>query len=89
LSERRWAAPLGHAEADYFRPLRFGDEISVALVRAHVEATQVTIGYRVELLQAKEVAAVGQTVHTFVELPSFQRRPVPEQLAAALTALDA
>src|SRR5512145_2250396 len=27
LRERRWGAPLRHAEADYFKPLRYGDRI--------------------------------------------------------------
>ncbi|HEX9619081.1 MAG TPA: thioesterase family protein [Polyangiaceae bacterium] len=89
LAERRWAAPLRHAEADYFRPLRFGDSIEVALVRAHVEPTQITVGYRVENLGTKEVAAVGQTVHSFVILPSFERCPVPRALADALSGLGA
>lgn len=87
LAERRWAAPLRHAEADYFRPLRFGDGIEVALVRAHVEETEIAIGYRIENCETKEVAAVGQTVHVFVTLPDFKRCAVPPTLAEAFRRL--
>jgi hypothetical protein len=50
LRERRVGAPLRHAEADYFTPLRYGDRIEVAMVRCRLEATAVAIGYRVARL---------------------------------------
>jgi 1,4-dihydroxy-2-naphthoyl-CoA hydrolase len=80
LRERSWAAPLRHAEADYLRPLRFGDQIAVALVAAHVEPTEVTIGYRVARAGSDEVAVVGQCVHTFIDPERFARRPMPDEL---------
>jgi YbgC/YbaW family acyl-CoA thioester hydrolase len=89
LREGRWAAPLRHAEADYFRPMRFGDRIEVALTRALVEATQITIGYRIENTITNELTTIGQTEHVFVDLASFERRDVPEDLAVALRALEA
>jgi YbgC/YbaW family acyl-CoA thioester hydrolase len=79
LRERRWAAPLRHAEADYLKPLVFGDIIEVAIVRAHVEPTEVAFGYRIEKADG-EVAAVGQTVHTFVHPASFRRAEIPPDL---------
>jgi 1,4-dihydroxy-2-naphthoyl-CoA hydrolase len=82
-----WLSPVRHAEADYFRPLRFGDEIEVALVRAHVEPTEVTLGYRVARSDSGEPCVVGQVVHTFLDAVSFQRTEIPEELRRAYLAL--
>jgi 1,4-dihydroxy-2-naphthoyl-CoA hydrolase len=80
LRERSWAAPLRHAEADYLRPLRFGDRIEVALVAAHVEPSEVTIGYRVTREASEETAVVGQCVHTFIDPERFVRRAMPDEM---------
>jgi YbgC/YbaW family acyl-CoA thioester hydrolase len=88
LREGNWIAPIRHAEADYFRPLRFGDRVEVAIVRARLQATEVTLGFRLaRLSEDAEVCAVAQSVHTFVDPRTFMRIPVPETLAAALAAI--
>lgn len=79
LREKRWAAPIRHAEVDYFAPLRFGDRLDVDVVAAHVADTELTLGY--QLLGNGKLAAVGQTVHTFVDPASFQRIAIPEVLS--------
>jgi len=87
LRSGRWLSPVRHAEADYFRPLRFGDEVEVALVRAHLEPTEVTLGYRVARSDSDEVCVVGQVVHTFLDAATFRRTDIPELLSAAYRAL--
>jgi 1,4-dihydroxy-2-naphthoyl-CoA hydrolase len=84
LRSRAWAAPLRHAEADYFSPLRFGDRLVVSIVAAHLASTEIVLGYQVAHLRDGAVAAVGQTVHTFVDPKTFERIPVPENIAEAL-----
>jgi YbgC/YbaW family acyl-CoA thioester hydrolase len=79
LRQRRWAAPIRHAEADYFSPLRFGDAVVVAAVAARVEETELTLGW--QLVVRERVAAVAQTQHVFVDPENFQRIPVPESFA--------
>ncbi|HEY3235183.1 MAG TPA: thioesterase family protein [Polyangiaceae bacterium] len=86
LTHSEWAAPLRHAEADYFRPLRYADIIDIAVVRVHVEASEVTVGYRVA--RGNEVVAVGQTVHVFVDPATFSRSAVPQELLAAFARLS-
>jgi YbgC/YbaW family acyl-CoA thioester hydrolase len=88
LEHGDWAAPIRHAEADYFRPLRFGDTLQVSLARAHLEPSEVTLGFTLVLARRSEVACVVQTVHTFVRLPGFERTHVPDHLAQALQALQ-
>ncbi len=84
LREKRWAAPLRHAEADYFHPIRFGEELAVVLAAAHLEETEITLGYQVIGAADQRVRAVGQTVHTFVDPKTFERMPVPRELCEAL-----
>lgn len=85
IAERQWAAPLKHAEADYFKPLRFGDRVEVALVAARLDGSDLVLGYRVR--RGEEVVAVGQTQHVLVEPASFARVAPPARLAAALREL--
>lgn len=83
-----WIAPIRHAEADYLRPLRFGDRVSAEIVAAHVEPeapTEVTLGYRLAIQET--VHAVAQTVHTFVDPATFKRVPVPDVLLTAFASL--
>ena len=82
LSDRSWAAPLRHAEADYFRPLRFGDAFTVTLARVDLEETEFRIGYRVD--RGAEVACVGMTRHVSVDPETFRRVALPDALRRAL-----
>lgn len=86
IKNREWAAPLRHAEADYFLPLFFGDRIVIHLCLAQVEETEITLGYRLQK-EDGAVAAVGQTVHTFIDVASRKRRAVPEALVQLLNSI--
>jgi YbgC/YbaW family acyl-CoA thioester hydrolase len=87
LAAGSWAAPIRHAEADYLHPLRFGDELEVAIVRANLGPTELCVGTRIAVGTAGQPAALVQTVHTFVDRQSFQRTEIPVQLRDALTRL--
>lgn len=88
-----WLAPVRHAEADYLKPLRFGDRVEIALVAAHFEPmptpTEVVLGFRIARVPDGEVAILEQTIHTFVERTTFQRTSVPEALRKALAPVTA
>jgi len=88
LKSGGWLAPVRHAEADYFKPLRFGDEVTIEICRAHLMETETTIGYRIARAEGGEVCAVGQVVHTFVDRASFKRAPVPEPVRRALEHIE-
>jgi YbgC/YbaW family acyl-CoA thioester hydrolase len=88
-----WLAPIRHAEADYLRPLRFGDHVEIAIVAAHLgpaaPPSEVTLGYRITSLSDGEVAIVAQTVHTFLDRKSFRRTAIPDGLERVLGAFGA
>src|SRR4051794_27042027 len=46
LADGSWGMPLIHAEADYLRPLRFGDPIVVEIAVVRLGDRSVTIGHR-------------------------------------------
>ena len=83
-----WIAPVRHAEADYFKPLRFGDLVTVEICRAHLSETEATLGYRIARSDGGEVCVVGQVVHTFVDRTSFKRTAIPEPVRLALQHLE-
>jgi YbgC/YbaW family acyl-CoA thioester hydrolase len=88
LRSGTWLAPVRHAEADYFKPLRFGDVVSVEICRAYLAETEATLGYRIARSEGGEVCAVGQVVHTFVERASFKRTQIPEPVRRALARIE-
>ncbi|MGK7311138.1 MAG: acyl-CoA thioesterase [Candidatus Longimicrobiales bacterium M2_2A_002] len=83
LRDGAWVAPLTRAEAEYLRPLRFGDEVEVVIAAIDLAETEYTVEYRVELKDG--VAAVGRTRHVSVDPETFRRAPVPGILRRALT----
>jgi YbgC/YbaW family acyl-CoA thioester hydrolase len=80
LREKTMAAPLAHAEADFMRPMFFGDEVDVEVVALEVGKTSASFGYRIR--KGHEVAAVGQTVHVFVDGQAFKPIDAPAELRA-------
>lgn len=78
-----WVAPLTRAEAEYLRPLRFGDRIDVSVVAVRLEETEYAIDYRVDL--DGEPACVGRTRHVSVDPETFRRVGVPEGLRESLS----
>jgi len=88
IQKHAWLAPVRHAEADYFKPLRFGDVVQVEIARAYVAETEVTLGYRVVRDGDGEVCVVGQVVHTFVERSTFRRTQMPAEVRRVLEHIE-
>jgi 1,4-dihydroxy-2-naphthoyl-CoA hydrolase len=82
LQDGSWVAPLRHAVADYRRPLRFGDPITVSLVRIDLEETEYRVVYRIETSDG--LACEGETVHVSVDPATFRRSAIPGGLRRAL-----
>jgi len=80
LREASMAAPLAHAEADFMRPMVFGDDLDVDVVAVKVGKTSASFGYRIR--KGADIAAVGQTVHVFVDPKTFKSTDAPPQLRA-------
>ena len=84
LKTRSFLAPIKHAEADFMAPMRFGDQVDVALVRARLEGSVLTVGFRASV--DGRPTAVGHSVHVFVDA-GFQRAAPPAAIVAAFAGL--
>ncbi len=87
LRERVWAAPLAHAEADFVRPLFFGDRVRVEVALAIVGNSSATFGYRIRGAD-DAIRSFGSTVHVFVDGKTFKPIDVPAALRAFLAKVE-
>lgn len=87
LRDQLWAAPLTHVEADYFRPLRLGEEVLVQLVAAEVDGSSLGLGWRLVVTpkpDQQHVVAVVQSKHTFLRVDDFKRTAIPDLILQAV-----
>ncbi len=84
IQSRTWIAPIASVNADFLRPLRFGDAVALRVVAAARGRSSYRMGYRID--RGEEAIAVGQTTHVVIA----EGRPmvIPERLSAALDALQ-
>jgi 1,4-dihydroxy-2-naphthoyl-CoA hydrolase len=84
IRERTWGAPLGHAEADFKAPMRYGDRIVVDIDGGTIGKTSLTVAYTVRsATDPTRVFCTGKTVHIFIEVPSLKPRDVPDEVRTA------
>lgn len=74
---------LARTELEYASPVRWGDEVAVAVEPVRVGTTSFTLRFGVRRGDGVE-AVVGRTVYVCVDAREHTKRPVPEELAAAL-----
>ena len=83
LGEKHILIPIIHAESDYLRPLRVGDEIEIALTVANIGNTSYILEYALTDLSGNLVGK-ARTVHVILDRQSGQKIPIPEPLRARL-----
>ena len=75
--------PVVHAEADFRRPLRHGESLTIEVEVAQVGERSFTLGYRV-VDDEEGLRAEGQTVHVCVDAASGESRRLPDWLREVL-----
>lgn len=75
------ALPLVHAEADYRRPLKHGELVTVELFLADLQPARFTIDYR--FLTDRRMAALARTIHVCID-PSMPAGPDQGRCAVRL-----
>lgn len=78
------AAPLRHAEAEFFHPMRPGEKVTA---RANVENLgKTSVTFVVEFINTNNaVAARVRTVHVFIDKNSGRPAPLTPEIRAALS----
>lgn len=86
LEREDWVLPLVHAEADFRRPLRLGDRLSVELRLERLGGSSATFAYRL-VGEAGDLRAEARLVHAFIDKATFTPREPPESFLAAMARL--
>jgi YbgC/YbaW family acyl-CoA thioester hydrolase len=87
LNDRRWGAPVGHADADFKAPMRHGEHISIDIVRGELGARSLKVFYRVRATDDEtRVYCTGMLAHVFVDLAGFKSRAAPDEMRALFDA---
>lgn len=71
--------PIAHAEADYRKPIRHGERVTIAIDVTRVGRASFRLRYRVSG-PADDLRVEAATVHAFVELATMRPIPIPEPL---------
>src|SRR3954466_7372756 len=77
-----WDVQLVHTEVDWRGGARCGDDVVVEVATDRIGTTSLTLGYRV--LRGDELLVSAKTVYVVVGIDGSGKRPVPDDLRAAL-----
>jgi 1,4-dihydroxy-2-naphthoyl-CoA hydrolase len=78
-----WGMPLVHAEADFKRPLKLGDSITIAITLGSVSTSAFTLDFQLHDSAGKLLATV-QHVHVAIDLSTRAKKALPEAFVASL-----
>jgi len=73
---------VAEARARYYSPARFDEEIAVSVVPTHVGNTSLIVG--LEITREQELLVEGELRYVFVHLQTTRKRPIPQEVRAAL-----
>jgi 1,4-dihydroxy-2-naphthoyl-CoA hydrolase len=75
--------PISHANSNFLRPLRCGDQIEVELVAERLKESEFALNYTIWTpAPARKAAATARTHHVCIDSATRRRRPLPPPLAA-------
>ncbi len=83
MADNEYHIPVVHCDADYFRPIRLGDVLSVRLQLTRLGHTSFTVEYRMMDENGKE-AARAHTVHVVIGVAEGKSVKIPPRLREAL-----
>jgi YbgC/YbaW family acyl-CoA thioester hydrolase len=81
---RRLGLPAVHAEADYVAPVRFGEEVRIAVTVERLGRSSVTARFDVTRAAGGERVATLRHVVVLTDLAAMKSRPLPDDVRAVL-----
>ena len=79
--------PLVHSEADYFKPIKIGDRLTIHVSIEKLGESSVTFHYSICSAAGKQHCVV-KMVHAFVDFKTFKSITVPRRFVEGLEALN-
>ncbi len=83
-NNEKFAVPVIHSEADYFKPLKYGEEIQISISVTVLKLSSFELNYQCTNKNGDVCAAV-KTVHVFVSKASWEKTPVMDELKEKLS----
>lgn len=77
-----YVVPIIHTECDYYRPIKYGDEIEIQLSVSNLKNFSFELTY--SLLLNDEKCAVVKTVHVFVSREDWNKMNIPDNIMIGL-----
>ena len=87
FNEKNLKMPIVHAEADYYKPLRTSDKITITPQLENIGDSSFSIVYDVHTENGENAAKV-KTNHVLRELKGNRPRSLPEKLRAKLESIE-
>jgi len=78
LDGGEWAMPLVHASADFKRPMKLGDRITIHMELAEMSGGSLTFAYAL-LGESGDLRANVKLVHAFIDRKRFKGRRAPKE----------
>lgn len=77
-----YVVPIIHTECDYYKPLKYGDEISIEVLVTQLKNSSFELTYK--LILNKETCASLKTVHVFVSREDWNKMEIPTEIMIGL-----
>ncbi len=77
-----YAIPIIHTEADFFTPIKFGDNLECSVYIENIKTTSFELFYIFKVND--ELVAKMQTIHVVVKQSNFEKTEIPEELLKKL-----
>ena len=82
-----WGMPLVHADADFERPMRLNERLTVSVAVESIGARSLTFAFTLTGSEDGVVRARARHVHVFVDMERFESIPVPDEMRLGLAGL--
>jgi 4-hydroxybenzoyl-CoA thioesterase len=86
IQKRRIGLPIVHLEADFRAPLRYGDSLRIESRCDNVGTSSASFAHDIRDALGGKLAATVRHVVVAVDLDTFESRPLPDDVRAALEA---
>lgn len=77
-----YVVPIIHTECDYYKPLKYGDEISIEVIVSQLKTSSFELTYKLKVND--EVCASVKTVHVFVSREDWNKMEIPTNIMIGL-----